>query len=82
MSTQEKAKEGSIGSRWDYPLAQPLIPQCHSCKHYFVGTLTCAAFFPVNIPEEIRTNAFMHTEEFAGDEGVLFEAGDPVAVPD
>ena len=78
----EPPREGSIGSRWDVPLPAPIVPQCHSCKHYFAGSFTCAAFFPVNIPEEIITNEFDHTEEYSGDEGVLFEAGAPFAVPE
>ena len=71
-----------LEERWKDQQLTIITPQCHNCKHYFAGTLSCAAFFPINIPDEILMNDFDHTEEYPGDEGVLFEAGTPVAAPE
>jgi len=48
------------------------IDQCHSCKHWKVGTLTCTAF-KKGIPLGFLTGDYNHTAPFPGDGGVLFE---------
>jgi len=74
--------EGSMRARWNEPLPTMTVPQCHGCKHYFYGTSSCSAFFPVNIPMEILVNEFIHNTEFIGDEGIRFEAGKPIGASD
>ena len=76
MNTKRDPPKGSIYARWNEPLPALVLPQCHQCKHYFWGTLSCEAFFPIDIPNEILSNEFDHTFEYLGDEGILFEAGD------
>ena len=48
-------------------------PQCHSCKHYYKGTLTCAAY-PDEIPIDIRAGRVDHKKPVAGDDGIHWEA--------
>ena len=47
-------------------------PQCHACKHYYVGTLNCEAF-PDGIPQKILLDAVDHRKPIAGDHGIRFE---------
>lgn len=48
-------------------------PQCHGCKNWKKGTLTCKAF-PDGIPQGILINAIDHTKHIKGDNGIKFEA--------
>jgi len=48
-------------------------PQCHSCKHYYKGTLTCAAY-PYQIPIDILTNRVDHKNPFPADRDIQWEA--------
>ena len=72
----------SMRARWNEPTPPLIKAQCHGCKHYFYGTLSCEAFFPLEIPFDILINEFVHDTEYAGDEGILFEAGKPVGAPE
>jgi len=46
--------------------------QCHECVHYF-GPFRCDAFPDRDIPLEIFSGEFDHTEPYPGDHGVRFE---------
>ena len=47
-------------------------PQCHDCKHWTGGTLTCKAF-PEGIPLGILMNTIDHRKPIEGDGGIIFE---------
>jgi len=47
--------------------------QCLGCKNLNDNMTTCKAF-PDGIPVEILTGGFDHSEAFAGDNGIRFEA--------
>ena len=47
-------------------------PQCHTCKNWEVGTLTCRAF-PEGIPQGILMNAIDHKKAIQGDNGIIYE---------
>ena len=47
--------------------------QCHGCKHYYKGTLTCAAY-PVKIPFDILADRMDHKKPIPGDGGIQWEA--------
>lgn len=46
--------------------------QCHSCKHWKKGTLTCKAY-PDGIPVGFFTGEYDHTKTYPGDHGILYE---------
>ena len=46
--------------------------QCISCKHICVGTPGCDAF-PDQIPYEIVSGKFDHTQPHEGDHGIRYE---------
>jgi len=48
----------------------PQSNQCLFCKHYIY--LSCKAF-PDEIPDEIFTGEYDHTEPYEGDNGIRFE---------
>ena len=47
-------------------------PQCHHCRHWTVGTLTCKAF-PEGIPQGVLMNVIDHRKPIEGDGGIVFE---------
>jgi len=76
----EAKPKSTLADVWEsQTFGMPVAPQCHTCKHWFKNTLSCAAFFPIQIPDEILDNTFNHTEEYLGDEGILYEAGEPIS---
>ena len=46
--------------------------QCLSCKNVFDDKFSCKAF-PNGIPYEVRTNQFIHSHPYSGDNGIMFE---------
>ena len=52
---------------------QVITPQCHSCKHYCVGTLRCSAF-PLGIPQGILSNKVSHTNPVEDDNGIQWQS--------
>ncbi len=71
MPTDEKKPSQGFIDRMTGPL-EVNVPQCHSCKHYHFGTLTCDAY-PEGIPQSILLNIADHTKAFPGDHGIHFE---------
>jgi len=71
-----KTKEMVITVQQDGIKADTYIPisvQCLSCAHIDEGLMSCKAFLD-GIPTKILTGGFDHTEAFAGDNGIRFEA--------
>jgi hypothetical protein len=59
-------------------MTAPKFPICMACSRYRSGG-TCAAF-PSGIPEDILFGQFDHRQPHPGDNGILFEVGNPEAL--
>ncbi len=52
-----------------------ILGKCHLCRHDFRGKSGCKAF-PDEIPLEINTGDFDHSNPYPGDNGTRFEPRD------
>lgn len=75
LRIKQLAVERGRAERFTVLAAEFTEPQCHSCKHWHEGTLTCDAF-PGGIPVGFFTGRFDHRKPYPGDNGIRYEAAE------